>query len=369
MAQTDKPYRYDEDLTGKNPDNLVSGETITLSNKDQRIAVFRYGPAFLDSVVLFDANTGQRLEKDVHYRVPWISHELSLRAAAEVVHSVLITDTKVSGVLTGTYQAFGGSVMPLSQEIMNAYEMLLNDNRTVDWLSGVFGKPNAYPPSAHPTFFADIYGWQALGFQIERLTQAITLGNTPAFEQILQAYQTNASSLENMESGEKREKLVSLEGLLHIRDKYHFNTMTIQSRVSEVADGGGFWVDVTASFTKKGQVYYWAVEHIDTDDLDFVTRNGLITIVNGQASFFVQTSRDNPKEANEKFAIGLHLHSPEGVEVIRTDELMIRRHGERGNVNILSAMQACCWMEVGNANHPLSYAITPHVQRMRRLPF
>lgn len=362
----DKPYRYDEDITGLNPDNLVSGEEILLSNRDIRVAKFRYGPVFLESVRLFDAATMQPLVEGEHYRIPWISHELSLRTAKEIVHSVLITDRTVGDRLIASYQALGGSSMPLSQEIMTAYEILLNDNRSVDWTTGVFGKPNAYPPSAHPTFFNDIYGWQALGFQLERLTQAIALGNTPAFDQIIKAYQTFAASKLQMETGEDMKRLVSIEGLLHVADKYNFNTMTMIPETYVVTDGRGFWVDVTSRLAKPGYVYYWSIAHETTTPEDFVTRTGVVTLNHGAGRFYVQTSKDVPKEENEYFYVTLHLNNPEGVEVIRTEKIMLRRHSERGAVTGALIYGSDCMLHYPIANNAMAHAIVPRLRAMRR---
>lgn len=358
----DQPYKYAEDITGQNPDNLVSGEEIALSQKAVRVAKFRYGPVFVDSIRLFDKATMQPLTKDEHYRIPWISHELSLKCAQEIAHSVLITDPSVSGELIASYQAFGGSSMPLSQEIMDAYEILLNDNRSVDWTTGVFGKPNAYPPSAHPTFFGDIFGWNALAFQFERLSQAITLGNTPAFEQILKAYISHAASIEQMETGEDLDKLVSLRGLLHIKDKYHFNTMKIAADTYRLRDGGSLWVDIEANFAKHGQIYYWRVEPITASLNDFVTRHGMVRLNHGKARFFVQLARNEEAEENETFEVSVRLGSPDGVEVIRTDTITIRRHGLRSEVTILDAMQSPCLLRPPLANHVIAHAITPRVR-------
>lgn len=327
---SDKPYRYDLDITGKSLDNLVEGDPITLNDKPLRIAKFRYGPVFVDSIILYDKATQTPLIKGEHYRIPWLNHEASLMCAQEIVDSILITDSSVSANLTASYQTLGGSTMPLSQEIMTAYEIIINDNRSVDYVTGVFGKPNEFPPSAHPTFFADIYGWQSLAFQFERLTQAILMGNTPAYEALIQAIKSMAATRVQMETGEDVTKFVNVDDLLYVRKLYNFNTMKLTPEVTEVQEGvgKGVWFTVESSYAEQQRTYYWVVRDGTTNSDDFVTRTGTVTMVEGKGRFYVQLDENTYPEEREMFQVSLHLASPYGVEVIRSTPVYIRRERE-----------------------------------------
>lgn len=189
-------YRYAEDLTGVNPDNLVVGEVITLTNNPIRVAISKYAPFYVDSLVLYD-NVNQRpLTKGVDYRVPMIVREATLQTGMEVADCVLIENSAVSSSIRFTAQVLGGDWQNNISNIAAIYESFLNDNRSVDWSTGIYGKPDGFPPSAHPTWLADIFGFGPFVAELERIAKAIELTNTPAFEALVDWFRTQNAAFQ-----------------------------------------------------------------------------------------------------------------------------------------------------------------------------
>ena len=92
-------YRYPEDLTGVNPDNLVVGEVVVLNDRPIRVAVPKYAPFFTKSLVVVDELTQRVLIKGADYTVPIINQEASLRTGEEIADAVLIENKDVSVTL------------------------------------------------------------------------------------------------------------------------------------------------------------------------------------------------------------------------------------------------------------------------------
>ena len=120
-------YRYPEDPTGVNPDNLVSGEIHQLSNRPIRVAVPKYAPFFTDSLIVYDGLTQQPLVRGQDYKIPTISREATLRFGKEIADAILIENSNVSDEIRITYQVLGGVHQNNIDNIVNIYEQFVND--------------------------------------------------------------------------------------------------------------------------------------------------------------------------------------------------------------------------------------------------
>ncbi len=67
----------------------------------------------------------------------------------------------------------------------------------VSWVD-VLAKPNGYPPTLHNNLLSDIYGFQPIIGAIERLSQAVTLGQVPTVQAILDYSQWRWGHVENL---------------------------------------------------------------------------------------------------------------------------------------------------------------------------
>lgn len=331
--------RYAEDPTGSNPDNLVSEERISLNDRAIRVAVPKYGPFFTESLAVYDGLTQRRLEKGLDYRVPTIARDATLKFGLEVADALLIENTDVASQIIVTYQAVGGLFQNNIDNLANMYESWLNDDRKVDWLTGIMGKPSEFPPGPHPHWMTDLFGFETMNYHLERIAQAIQLGNTPAFQAILDALETRFASYAEMEAGKPVKKIVTLDRLLEVVDKYNFNAVMMKPSATLIANGGTIWWDVTANNVPDQVTWYWTIQHIDTNDADFVSNSGVLPLVNGMGRFMLQATRSLDREEAETFRVQLRRNGPDGQVIATSRVLTAAAHVARYIDRILDAMK------------------------------
>lgn len=165
--------RFELDITGLNPSNLIIDEPHVLSSRDVRSVSPLYGPYFNESVVVKDGATV--LVKDIDYQLTELHQEATLKYGKEISTVILIINPSVSSNVTITYQTLGGHYINDGAIIANLYESVINDNRPVNW-NNVFNKPSFYPPTLHRHLLEDVYGFEAVVDALERIRNAITLG-------------------------------------------------------------------------------------------------------------------------------------------------------------------------------------------------
>lgn len=334
-------HRYPEDLTGVNPDNSVVGEVIVLNDRPIRVGVPKYAPFFSKSLVITDQLTNRILVKDVDYRVPIISQEATLRTGEEIADAFLIENTSVSPNIIVNYQVLGGNYQSNIANITQIYESYINDNRSVDWVSGVYAKPDAYPPSLHPHWLADIFGFEPVTVQLERIAQAIMLGNTPAFEMFLQSIETKFATIADMELGMPVKRAVTLQGLLHVLDKYNFNSIILTPERFTLKNGKVLWFDVNATNVPDESRYYWTIEHETSRPADFVAQSGVVNLVNGKGRFMIQSFKDKLLEPEEFFRVYLRRNGPDGQIVVKSRRLSLVKHLAYQHTRILDVLRVC----------------------------
>lgn len=332
-------YRYAEDPTGLNPDNLVSGELYSLSTRPIRAAVPKYGPFFTESLVVYDNLTQQPLVKGIDYRIPTIARDATLKFGKEVADAILIENSSVSGQIAITYQAVGGLFQNNIDNLVTMYEAYINDDRKIDWLTGILGKPSEYPPGPHPHWMSDLFGFETLNFQLERIAQAILLGNSPAFDALLQAIESGKASLPEMDAGQPLRKTVTLEGLLYVLDKYNFNSVLVKPQAVSLINGGSLWIDVTSSNVPDTVTWYWTIQHIDTQPDDFVLNSGILSMVNGVGKLMLQSVRSLDKEDDEQFRVQIRRNGVNGQVIATTRLLTSRAHAAKHFDRILDALK------------------------------
>ena len=180
-------YKYEEDLTGESPDNLVAGEKRTLANLPLRVVAPDEGCFFDDSLVIIDDATGKPLTK-AQYQIAEPSIIASEKAGTSVSYVFIIKDQTVSANITYTYQCFGGTLAYSNQALAAQIAYIVNSQGTVDW-NNINGKPDLFAPAPHQHDVGDVFGFE---YQVEALYMIrdaiVLLGaqNMQAFNALIQ---------------------------------------------------------------------------------------------------------------------------------------------------------------------------------------
>jgi hypothetical protein len=173
---TPSPYRYDVDETGINPNNLVENEPQTLAARVYRAIAPKYGAYFTRSLRVWDALTRRELRKEIDYKCLDIVGLPSARNNNEICSTILIIDKSCSPSVLITYQALGGPYERSFPGIITLIENVYSDSRAALWES-VIGKPGSFNPTDHMHDFGDIIGLEYVINAMERIRQAILLGD------------------------------------------------------------------------------------------------------------------------------------------------------------------------------------------------
>lgn len=170
------------DPDGTSPDNKIVGEPHTLSGRRIRAFATHSGAFFTESMSVIDATTGVPLRKDQYYAAEMYQFP-SNRYGKEICAIVIVTDPTVSNSILANYQALGAEYSTSQQAIIQQIERLQLDTRPVAW-KDIIGKPAGFIPSAHLHDAGDIYGFEYLVFAIDRIRDAIILGDVASHDAI-----------------------------------------------------------------------------------------------------------------------------------------------------------------------------------------
>jgi len=174
--------RHDLDLTGASPDNLVVGEPHALSNRRYRVFAPTYGAFYAESAVVRDATTGQPLAQNQYYFGEALEQP-TLETGKSIYAVVVISDPTVSPNVVIDYQALGGPYYASYAAIIQALETVAIDNRPVSWPS-IPDKPDEFPPTWHLHDIGDLYGFEYLVNALDRLRDAILMGDQMSHNEI-----------------------------------------------------------------------------------------------------------------------------------------------------------------------------------------
>lgn len=177
--------KFPLDWTGKNPTNLVLKEPHTLGSTTQRAFVPNNGPFYTDSLVVYRADTGEKIDKISQYLILQPDQEASTRIGLGVSSVIYVKDTTVGDQVLIDYQVVGGEFSWYGRAIRELLETVNLDERPVKW-GDIIGKPNAYPPTPHLHDLGDTYGWEYIGVQLEAISRAILMGDVGSHEELRQ---------------------------------------------------------------------------------------------------------------------------------------------------------------------------------------
>lgn len=357
--------RYPFDPTGTSANNRIVGEVHTLtSTRPVRAVVPRFAAFYANSLVLVDADENRVLTRghDGDYIIVDIVRIGTAKVGLEMAQTILILNGAVSPNLRMDYQAVGGHYQTLVPGIENLYETVLQDGRPVDW-ANIINRPYEYNPSEHNHMLWDIIGFEFVVAAIDRLSNAVTLTNVPAFEALIDWVIANVpqvASLSELDTGLPMGKVISVEGLQFILSRYNFNSMKLTPSKSTFNPGSVQTFMLETSNMPDGRQLFWTIKHIDTNDADFPYRHGSMTINNNKTYFSVGIGNSFVSEAKEDFQIQIRRLGINGPVIMESNILSIAASTTNPYNELFDAKVACCHVKVDFPFNAVSYYMNRH---------
>ena len=175
-----RKYRYQEDMTSHDPNNLIADESQIAEGVSNGVIVPTYTPFYSEGLIVRTATA--TLVRGRDYLVGELAPEITSRSGHEASNTILILEPQ-SEPYTITYQCVGGPYLNIVP-IVSAHDGIVYDG-PVDWHS-VVNKPDRFVPTPHPHVLDDVIGWGYLVEALERIRQAIVLSNVPAYEKLIE---------------------------------------------------------------------------------------------------------------------------------------------------------------------------------------
>lgn len=165
------PYLLD--LTGSNPDNLVTNEihTVTESNyRDYFFIVPIYSPFYVDNfqlIAIID-NVEEELQEGIDYNfaLPYIA---GIRSTGKMLYgAVTLNNINISAILKMRYQTLGGDWVVNRNHVLWVLAEKAYNPRTTIW-DEVTDKPGIFPPIPHYQDYQNFYGTEELINALDRI--------------------------------------------------------------------------------------------------------------------------------------------------------------------------------------------------------
>lgn len=182
---TSVPYRFELDYTGERPSNYVRGETHTLSNQRYRPLAPISGAYFVDKLQVWDTFNNRLLTKEIDYKCLNMSSVATSLAKnnALVCMLVLIINPQVSSQVHLNIQYVGGPYERGVGGIKSLLDSLSGDGKVVTY-ADLSDKPTNFEPSPHFANASTAIGYEYLIYELERIRQAILMGDSLGHEQL-----------------------------------------------------------------------------------------------------------------------------------------------------------------------------------------
>jgi hypothetical protein len=215
---------YDLDLTASLPANYVT--SIYRRTAAGPWAIVLDGGAFYTKdLIVTDLFDGGEMTPIVQYRaLHAISAAIIESGGKEVCGFILITDNSVSQVSIRRRIVGGPNYSTIGSDIQKIIDD--NDLNSLDssaW-SQVINPPEQYPPEVHTHYKEDIYGFETATYILEKIKEAITLGDAALYGMIYQYIDRKFSTMQNNAT----DKLNALEQTIQaIADKPKFEANQI----------------------------------------------------------------------------------------------------------------------------------------------
>lgn len=291
----------DEDLKGTAISNRVIDEPHSLSNRPTRSFAPKLGPFYAESAIVMDGAT--RLVRGQDYQFVELHQELTLKTGKEVCSVGLIINPNVSSDIIVTYQAVGGHYQYSDEPISNLYQSVINDNRPVDWINDVFNKPTEYNPTVHRHLLDDIYGFEPVVNQLERLKRAVTLGQTSIVLEIVGSLLSKFKCKE-LPKVLPSNKLIQYDALLFFLSRRKIlNDIWIDKPACRWIKGQNGILQIDTSGYEEGTPLYWQFYKQNDEAVAlFTVKDGWITANGGIVEVHVYIPSDHLIRDNNLYA-------------------------------------------------------------------
>lgn len=177
-------FRYGLDLIGNDPDNFVGNELKQLSTRRNRAVVPAAGPFYADSAILIDQADFRILVRGIDWVPVELNQILSLRTGKDIFGAMLVINRQVSSVVQISYQCVGGENEQSGQAMFDLLEKIPDDRLDFSWYE-IDGKPLEWDPTPHLHPLGSPESFEKLTHVLDRIQQAITYTDLPAFRNLL----------------------------------------------------------------------------------------------------------------------------------------------------------------------------------------
>lgn len=315
--------RYPLDPTGVNPDNYISNELKTLNVVPIRAIAPQYGPFFTESIVVRDAGTGATLVKGIDYKIVDLLQSATLKFGKEIAQVILIVNSNVGSQVRLSYQALGGLFQSNAEGLVQLYEAVIDDQRPIDWTQ-VLNKPAVYTPTLHTHLLEDVYGFEPLVVELERIRNALILSDVPAFEALIDWVKSNAA-----------------------------NTIFTDPPIPFLEPGEEKVIRIYTTNARNEAKYYWSIQHDTTSDINFVETSGVIQIFQNRSQFTLRMTPTAPA-INRKFSIIIRKDRVDGPIATTIEGITYLHAGANAN-SVIELINTCCMMEPGISITPMAF--------------
>lgn len=196
--------QFPVDLTGTSARNLIRNEERTMPTQETKIFVPSGGAFYADTLVLFDKDTGRRLQPLTDYKCLHLHEEGSLDSGKQVCWIIYILNNTISKIKYD-YQVIGGhynDVYPTIKSLIDNtdFEQL----NKISWGTQVYGKPEVYPAAAHKHPGHEFGDWNRFHVALNNIYHAILHKDTAAWQSVYDYIDGVVSSgLSNLEPNDK----------------------------------------------------------------------------------------------------------------------------------------------------------------------
>ena len=181
------------DLTGKSPANFIQGEQHSIGVGANRLITPVFGAFFKEGMVLKDGSSFLPIDSSKYLLLDFDA-KASMLTGKEVYASIVVTDPTVVSDIALDYQAFGGPASRNRSGLMSLLASRVNSSGTMDW-ELVTDKLDKYPPAEHKMLLAHLYGMEYVVAGVDRLKDAITIGNSAVYDRTNQNIDTLLATL------------------------------------------------------------------------------------------------------------------------------------------------------------------------------
>ncbi|WP_368874831.1 hypothetical protein [Proteus mirabilis] len=176
-------YKYKLDYTGKDPENLVTGEKHHVEpGAKNRIFAVNNGTYFSESLRVYQ--DGRPLKPWTDYRPIHFFPEASAAVGEDCTVFFKIINQAIDGDIYIDYQVVGDKYGHNSITIEDILWSAVNDDRGV-WFVDIEGLPTEWPPAPHIHNVLDIYGWNDRIDIVERYVAMIDVEHDERLEALL----------------------------------------------------------------------------------------------------------------------------------------------------------------------------------------